>query len=370
MTLEERVAEWPKQWLQEGREQGIREVVERLERSSAEPLTVDASEGVEMTLEERVAEWPKQWLQEGREQGIREVVERLERSSAEPPTVDAPEDVGMTLEERVAEWPKQWLQEGIDRALRMNGRCCVARRRRGSGRRPPSACRGCWPASRTRRVWPRWGNGWCVAKREANFSPARWTRWPVRTDAAMAGAPMQVAERIDGAVLPLPSRNPARSGGAGHGPKPGRRDGGGHRGGSERGAADARGAVGAGREARSIGAGVRGRTGNARAGAAGRSASAVSTSRGGRNVTGTALGIDTNLFIRQAARRMLGACCETHAHADIRPGTGPARSAGEDPHPLRQGRGAHVREDAPRGRRRARGSSARWRPSKECAPDS
>ena len=27
-------------------------------------------------------------------------------------------------------------------------------------------------------------------------------------------------------------------------------------------------------------------------------------------MTETALGIDTNLFIRQAARRMLGACCE------------------------------------------------------------
>ena len=29
-------------------------------------------EEMKMTLEERVAEWPRQWLEEGREQGIRE----------------------------------------------------------------------------------------------------------------------------------------------------------------------------------------------------------------------------------------------------------------------------------------------------------
>ena len=62
-----------------------------------------------MTLEERVAEWPKQWLREGREQ----VVEQLRRAGAELP----PEDANMTLEERVAEWPKQWLREGIEQGL-------------------------------------------------------------------------------------------------------------------------------------------------------------------------------------------------------------------------------------------------------------
>ena len=118
MTLVERVAEWPKQWLQEGREQGIREVVERLERAGAEPPPGDAPEGVGMTLVERVAEWPKQWLREGREQGIREVVERLERAGAEPAPVDAPEGMGMTLEERVAEWPKQWFREGHEQGVR------------------------------------------------------------------------------------------------------------------------------------------------------------------------------------------------------------------------------------------------------------
>ena len=72
MTLEERLAEWPKQWLQQGREQGMREVFEHLERAGAEPAPVRTLEGVRMTLEERVAEWPKQWFREGHEQGVRE----------------------------------------------------------------------------------------------------------------------------------------------------------------------------------------------------------------------------------------------------------------------------------------------------------
>ena len=95
----------------------VRQMAEGFVSDDAALPAVRTLEGVRMTLVERVAEWPKQWLQEGREQGIREVVERLERSSAEPPPGDAPEDVGMTLEERVAEWPKQWLQEGIEQGL-------------------------------------------------------------------------------------------------------------------------------------------------------------------------------------------------------------------------------------------------------------
>ena len=71
MTLEERVAEWPKQWLQQGREQGISEVAERLEHTG----TKLPPEGANMTLEERVAEWPKQWLQQGREQGVEQGLE-------------------------------------------------------------------------------------------------------------------------------------------------------------------------------------------------------------------------------------------------------------------------------------------------------
>ena len=102
MTLEERLAEWPKQWLQQGRE----EVVEQLRRAGANLPPEDAN----MTLEERLAEWPKQWLQQGREQ----VVEQLRRTGANLP----PEDANMTLEERLAEWPKQWLREGREQGMR------------------------------------------------------------------------------------------------------------------------------------------------------------------------------------------------------------------------------------------------------------
>ena len=109
MTLEERLAEWPKQWLRQGRE----EVVEQLRRAGAELPPEDA----DMTLEERLAEWPKQWLRQGREQGMREgreeVVEQLRRAGVNVP----PEDANMTLEERLAEWPKQWLQQGVEQGL-------------------------------------------------------------------------------------------------------------------------------------------------------------------------------------------------------------------------------------------------------------
>ena len=102
MTLVERVAEWPKQWRQEGRE----EVVEQLRRAGAKLPPEDA----DMTLVERVAEWPKQWRQEGRE----EVVEQLRRAGAKLP----PEDADMTLVERVAEWPKQWFREGREQGMK------------------------------------------------------------------------------------------------------------------------------------------------------------------------------------------------------------------------------------------------------------
>ena len=96
----------------------VRQMAEGFVPGDAALPAVGTLEGVRMTLVERVAEWPKQWLQEGREQGIREVVERLERAGAEPPPGDAPEGVRMTLVERVAEWPKQWLQEGREQGIR------------------------------------------------------------------------------------------------------------------------------------------------------------------------------------------------------------------------------------------------------------
>ena len=121
----ERVVEKLVEWLRDPRDDGLKRaftdwvwrLARHFEPGDAEPASVRTLEGAKMTLEERVAEWPKQWLQEGREQGIREVVERLERAGAEPAPEDAPEGAGMTLEERVAEWPKQWLQEGIKQGI-------------------------------------------------------------------------------------------------------------------------------------------------------------------------------------------------------------------------------------------------------------
>ena len=106
------------EWLRDPRDDGLKRAfadwVWRLARhlppGDAEPAPVRTLEGAKMTLEERVAEWPKQWLREGREQ----VVEELRRAGAELP----PEDANMTLEERVAEWPKQWFREGHEQGVK------------------------------------------------------------------------------------------------------------------------------------------------------------------------------------------------------------------------------------------------------------
>ena len=87
----------------------VRQMAEGFVPDDAALAAVRTLEGVKMTLVERVAEWPKQWRQEGRE----EVVEQLRRAGAELP----PEDSDMTLEERVAEWPKQWLQQGREQGV-------------------------------------------------------------------------------------------------------------------------------------------------------------------------------------------------------------------------------------------------------------
>ena len=47
-------------------------MAERLAPEGAVMPPVRTLEGVRMTLVERVAEWPKQWLREGREQGLEE----------------------------------------------------------------------------------------------------------------------------------------------------------------------------------------------------------------------------------------------------------------------------------------------------------
>ena len=66
------------QWLRDPRDDGLKRaftdwvwrLVGQFEPEDAELPAVRTLEGVRMTLEERLAEWPKQWLREGIEQGI------------------------------------------------------------------------------------------------------------------------------------------------------------------------------------------------------------------------------------------------------------------------------------------------------------
>ena len=72
------------EWLRDPGDDGLKRAfadwVWRLARhlppGDAEPAPVRTLEGVRMTLEERVAEWPKQWFREGHEQGVREGIEQ------------------------------------------------------------------------------------------------------------------------------------------------------------------------------------------------------------------------------------------------------------------------------------------------------
>ena len=60
-------------------------LTKRFAPEEAEALSgVRTLEGVKMTLEERVAEWPRQWIEEGCKQGIREGLQQgLERGREE-----------------------------------------------------------------------------------------------------------------------------------------------------------------------------------------------------------------------------------------------------------------------------------------------
>ena len=72
------------QWLRDPRDDGLKRaftdwvwrLAGQFEPGDAELPAVRTLEGVKMTLEERLAEWPKQWLREGRELGVREGIEQ------------------------------------------------------------------------------------------------------------------------------------------------------------------------------------------------------------------------------------------------------------------------------------------------------
>ena len=54
----------------------VRQMAEGFEPGDAALPAVRTLEGARMTLEERVAEWPKQWFREGHEQGVKEGIEQ------------------------------------------------------------------------------------------------------------------------------------------------------------------------------------------------------------------------------------------------------------------------------------------------------
>ena len=68
------------QWLRDPRDDGLKRaftdwvwrLAGQFEPGDAESPAVRTLEDANMTLEERLAEWPKQWLREGREQGVEE----------------------------------------------------------------------------------------------------------------------------------------------------------------------------------------------------------------------------------------------------------------------------------------------------------
>ena len=90
-----RVAGLLAEWLRDSRDDGLKgaftdwvwRLAGQFEPGDAELPAVRTLEGVRMTLEERLAEWPKQWLHEGieqgREQGMREGVEQGMREGIE-----------------------------------------------------------------------------------------------------------------------------------------------------------------------------------------------------------------------------------------------------------------------------------------------
>ena len=73
MSLVERVAEWPKQWLQEGREQGIAEGrAQGVAEGRAQGVAEGRAQGVAEGRAQGVAEGRAQGVAEGRAQGVAE----------------------------------------------------------------------------------------------------------------------------------------------------------------------------------------------------------------------------------------------------------------------------------------------------------
>ena len=83
MTLEERVKEWPAQWLREGREQGLAQGLEQgLEQGREQGRKQGREEGLEQGREQGREEGLEQGLEQGREQGLEHERTLLRRMAA------------------------------------------------------------------------------------------------------------------------------------------------------------------------------------------------------------------------------------------------------------------------------------------------
>ena len=86
-----RVAEQLAQWLRDPRDEGLKRaftdwvwrLAGQFTPGDGELPAVRTLEGVRMTLEERLAEWPKQWLRQGREEGVKEGIKQGVREGRE-----------------------------------------------------------------------------------------------------------------------------------------------------------------------------------------------------------------------------------------------------------------------------------------------
>ena len=87
MTLEERVSQWPEQWMQEGREQGLAQGLvqgrgEGLERGREQGLAQGREQGLEQGLVQGRGEGLEQGLEQGRDEGLEHERALLRRMTA------------------------------------------------------------------------------------------------------------------------------------------------------------------------------------------------------------------------------------------------------------------------------------------------
>ena len=98
-ALQERLGDPGEEELRRAFVDWVRQAAERLAPPGAAFPPVRTLEEVKMTLVERVAEWPKQWIQEGLEQGLAHERALLRRQAASRFGADTAEALSEALEE-------------------------------------------------------------------------------------------------------------------------------------------------------------------------------------------------------------------------------------------------------------------------------